>query len=118
VVGNLYSLVARFSRPSGTRELIGAGLPESWRRGPRLAEAAYPEALVAHAVTDGEALDLVLRPGAGPVRTTLLVDRLRPGRRYRSHGAVEDGIEADPDGRALVHADLDVRTVLRLEPLA
>lgn len=81
------------------------------RQGPRLAEVAYPDVQVARAVTDGRALDLVLRPGDGPVRTTLAVDRLVPGRTYTSLGTATDTVTADEHGRALLEVDLGDREV-------
>lgn len=114
--GNLYSLLARFSRPAANRDLIGAGLPSHWLAGPRLAEAAYPDVLVARAVTDGRALDLVLYPGDGGVRATLVVDQLRPDRRYAVMGTLDSTVEADRGGRARIDLDIEGRTVVRLEP--
>ena len=52
--------------------------------------AAYPDVLVTRAVTDGQALDLVLRPGNGGGRTTLGIERLQPQRDYEVTGGVED----------------------------
>lgn len=116
--GNLYSLLARFSRPAANRDLIGAGLPTHWLSGPRLAEAAYPDVLVARAVTDGRALDLVLYPGDGGVRATLVVDQLRPHRRYAALGTLDATVEADSNGRARIDLDVEGRTVVRLEPVS
>ena len=79
-----------------------------------LAECAYPDVLVAKAVTDGHALDLVLLPGGGPVRTTLAIERLVPGRQYAVTGARVDQVDADRDGRALVEVDLGARLEVRL----
>lgn len=117
--GNLYSLIARFGRHSGTRDLIGAGIPDSWRTGPRLADASYPDVLVARAVSDGVDLDLVLYPGEGPTRATLVIDRLVPDRTYALVGTpVRDGetVRADTDGRAVLHVHVDGRTPLRVVP--
>ncbi len=117
--GNLYSLIARFGRHSGTRDLIGAGVPEAWRTGPRLADAAYPEVLVARAVTDGADLDLVLHPGDGPIRADLVLDRLVPGRDYRVTGAdlaSRGRVRADHLGRAVVQVDLGGRTAVHVGP--
>ena len=113
---NLYGVLGRFGRPSGLRDLLNHGAPPAWRTGPRLAGAAYPDVLVARAVTDGHALDLTLRPGAGPVRTTLELDRLVPHRTYAAAGALADTVTADAAGRALVEIDLGARLELRLHP--
>jgi hypothetical protein len=115
-LGNLYAVLGRFGRHGGLRDLVTHGAPASWTEGPVLAEAGYPDVLVARAVTDGTALDLVLRPGAAPVRTTLGVHRLRPGREYRVTGALLDTVTADPEGRALVPVDLAARLEVRLHP--
>ncbi|MGC4994355.1 hypothetical protein [Nocardia salmonicida] len=114
--GNLYELMARFGRASGLRDLIGHGLPDAWRTGPRLADADYPDVLVARALTDGVALHCVLRPGAGPVRTTVVVDRLVPGRCYHVAGALEREVVADRAGCTTLTLDLGGRLQLDVEP--
>lgn len=113
-LANLYGNLGRFGRRSGLRDLVAHGVPEAWRTGPVLAEAAYPDVLVAKAVTDGHALDLVLLPGAGPVRTTLAIERLVPGRRYTVTGARAPEAIAELDGGALIEIDLGARLELRL----
>jgi len=111
---NLYGILGRFGRRSGLRDLMTAGAPQDWRTGPQLAEAAYPDVLVARAVTDGHALDLVLRPGGGPVRTTLAVQRLIPHRAYSVMGATTETVTADAHGRALVEVELTGRQEVRV----
>ncbi|WP_224387691.1 hypothetical protein [Pseudonocardia sp. ICBG1293] len=114
---NFCAVLGRFGRRHALRDLLGhGGVPQGWRTGPRLADVAYPDVLVARAVTDGRALDLVLRPGAGPVRTVLAVDRLVPGAVHRVTGARTDEVVADGDGRALVEVDLGDRLEVRLYP--
>lgn len=115
-LANLYASLGRFGRRSGLRDLVNYGAPEAWRTGPVLAEAPYPEVLVARAVTDGVALDLVLRPGAGAVRTTVAIERLLPGRTYAVTGALETEVVADAEGRALLGLDLGDRLEVRLTP--
>ena len=66
VMANLYANLGRFGRHSAVRDLLVFGAPEAWRQGPVLAEADYPDVLVARAVTDGSGLDLVLRPATAP----------------------------------------------------
>lgn len=114
--GNLYELMARFGRESSVRDLIGHGMPETWRTGPRLADAAYPDVLVARAVTDGSALSCVLHPGDGGTRTRVVIDRARPGARYLVRGAIEQEVTADSTGELALHLDLVGRTELTVEP--
>jgi hypothetical protein len=116
VYGNVQHILARFTRKNAMREMVAFDLPEAWRTGPRLAQAAYPDVLVARAVTDGAALDLVLRPGNGATRTTLEIERLVPGRTYTVSGAVTDHVESGADGRALVEVELGDRRELTIQP--
>ena len=117
VMGNGIYAMARFGRHEGMRDLILGNIPEEWKRGPLLAEVAYPEVLVAKAVTDGRALSLVLKPGSEPVDTTVKLARLQPGKRYRSaQGQVRD-FEADASGEALVEIRLRERLELDLHPV-
>jgi hypothetical protein len=113
-LANLYGVLGRFGRSSGMRDLLTHGAPEAWRTGPRLAGAAYPDVLVARAVTDGRALDLTLLPGGGPVRTALALDRLTPHRTYTTSGTLADSVTADAAGHALVEVDLGGRLEIRV----
>lgn len=99
------------------RDMVNKGLPEAWAKGPILAEASYPEVIVAHAVTDGAKLDLVLHPGAEAGPQKLGLARLVPGRGYR---VVETGatLTADGQGRASLDVVLAGRTPLTIVPVA
>jgi hypothetical protein len=109
--------LARHNRPNAMRDLIRGALPAPWRAGPVLAHAPYPEVLVARAVSDGEALDLVLRPANGARRTTLVVERLAPGRPHRVAGAASAEVLAGEDGRAMLEVDLGDRVEVRIWPV-
>ncbi|MCK9544409.1 MAG: hypothetical protein M0R03_20515, partial [Novosphingobium sp.] len=99
------------------RDMVNKGLPDAWRNGPLLAEACYPETIVTRAVSDGEALSLVLRAGEGPARVELGFARLVPGRSYR---VVQTGetLVADAAGKARLAFDVDTRSQLDLVPQA
>ncbi len=116
VWGNLWLAFARFGGEDAFRGLVSDGVPGRWRIGPILADAAYPDVLVARAVSDGDDLELVLRPGNGSLRTTIAVERLRPGHTYYTHGACDPVATADRTGRALIDIDLDDRRELRVCP--
>jgi len=104
-------LGARVANVAGHRHRIAHGLPEPWATGPLLDACAYPDVLVARAVSDGRDLRLVLRPGraGGSGRQPLGLRRLTPGATYRLTGAVQDAVVAGADGTATVHVDLDDR---------
>lgn len=115
--GAAASAAVKMARRCGLwHDLINKGMPEAWVLGPRLTDVAYPDVLVARAVTDGEALDLVLRPGAGPKRVSLGFERLCPGRRYRIIGADAQVFVADLLGHASVTAQLNDRIGIRVTP--
>jgi hypothetical protein len=107
----------RFSRAHGWYDVVNRGNLPAWDRGPILDAVNYPDVLVARAVTDGEALDLVLRPGIPEAgRQKLGLARLVPGRTYRVSGAVQPEVTADEKGSAVVDVDLGDRLVVRVEP--
>lgn len=116
--GNAGHVLARFTTENAMRDLLAGNVPTPWKTGPVLAEAAYPDVLVTRAVTDGRALDLVLRPGNGGGRTTLGIQRLAPRRDYVVAGGVEDTVSADDDGNALVTVDLGDRLEVLVRPAA
>lgn len=116
--------------------LVNVGIPiarmlrkDFWRRsfverpdpaaltGPALVGAAYPNVLVASAVSDGRNLNLVLYPGAGPQRVTLGVERLAPHTEYRVEGGLEPLIAADAAGTATMQVDLPHRVGVRMVPV-
>lgn len=115
-LANSYLNLGRFGRRSGLRDLVAYGPPREWRDGPVLDETAYPDVLVARAVSDGAALDLVLVPGAGPVRTRVGLAQLRPLASYDVWGARQEAVVADAAGRAWLEVDLGGRTELRVSP--
>lgn len=104
-----------WSRRNTVRDMVNKGLPEAWAKGPILAEATYPDVIVTRAVTDGEALDLVLHPGGQAGAFDLGFARLKPGRSYR---IVQTGqtLEAALDGRATASVAVQGRTEIKLVP--
>jgi hypothetical protein len=124
--------MARFGRRHAWHDLANRGRPAAWTTGPRLAQAPYPEVLVALAVTDGHDLELELVPGGEPGRFVLALDRLRPRATYRITGAgVSAGGDAGPvsaggdesgrltvddSGTGMLTVDLSTRLRLHITP--
>jgi len=104
-------------RTDDFRDLYAKGPDPRALTGPILDEVAYPEVMVARALGDGQALELVLVPGpsAAPAQR-LGFARLQPGRCYRLEGAGNLSIAADTQGRASVDVNLAGRTAFRLAP--
>jgi hypothetical protein len=98
------------------RQRVARGMPEAWEIGPTLDECSYPEVLVARAVSDGQDLRVVLRPGAAPGRRHVKLADLLPDQRYDVRGAVTDELVAGRDGTALLEVDLDDRVELTITP--
>ena len=114
--GNAGHVLARFNTRNSMAHLLAGQIPRHWKTGPILAQAGYPAVLVARAVTDGRALDLVLRPGDQGGRTLLALERLAPRQDYVLSGAVEQAVTADDRGHALVNVDLDDRREVFVRP--
>ena len=117
-LANVWAVEAKLSGTEDFRNAFVKPLPDAVARGPRLAQAAYPEVLVAKAYSDGEQLDLVLYPGRAHGTQPLTLERLRPGRTYRIQFA--DGTSelcADGAGTARVDVDLRGRTALSIAPV-
>jgi len=114
---NAMLALARFNPPGGYRALIADGPDAAVLNGPVLTGVSYPQVLVASTRTDGNDLRLVLRPGNGPSRAELGVERLTPRGRYRLRGAVDDDVVADDRGRLATAVDLAGRTELTLAPI-
>ena len=112
---NLMATIGRFNRVGGWAQAVAEGPDPRVLIGPHLADAPYPDVLVARADTDGAALDLVLRPGRQPGRFTLGVAGLQPGREYDVTGADAGGI-ADEHGRLTTVVDVEERTEVRVSP--
>lgn len=113
---NAMAALTRFNPPGGHRALIAAGPGAAVLSGPVLTGVSYPQVLVASARTGGTDLRLVLRPGDGPTRAQLGVERLAPHGRYRLRGAVEDEPVADDQGRLAISVDLADRVEVTLTP--
>jgi hypothetical protein len=98
------------------RDMVLRGLPDAWAKGPILGEATYPDIIVGRAVTDGQALDLVLHPGNGDVQSEIGLERLVPGRTYRV-AQTEQRFAAGHDGKARLMVSLAGRTPLHIVPV-
>ena len=117
VNSHLLAFAGRANRANGMHDLVTRGMPQAWQQGPVLEEAAYPHVLVAKAVSDGQALELVVYPGHQPGRRRIGLCQLQPGRHYRCQGAVDANMIGDELGRAAIELDLEGRTALRVTPV-
>lgn len=116
VYSNAIFCLGRFIDEHGYTDAVTSPLPAQWASGPILADAPYPECLVALAETDGKALRLVVRPGARPCRVSLSISRLRPNGEYAIAGAVSGAAAADRHGNANIEVDLEDRNVITIYP--
>jgi Linalool dehydratase/isomerase len=117
-LSNILAARARIHRRDDFRIAVTQGPPESAMRGPLLTGAKYPDVLVARAFSDGEALDLVLYPGANPGTQRIRLERLRPGVKYVMRNGTEQELLADNRGTADIALDLRKQTRLRIVPAA
>jgi hypothetical protein len=105
-------------RTGDFRKSFTARPSESVAKGPVLAEARYPDVLVAKALSHGDDLDLVLYPGTnnGGASHALRIERLRPGAEYSIEGTGRR-LRADDTGTAAIDVPIEGRTALRVTPV-
>ena len=111
---NIKLATATWARANDWRDLILVGPGAAATRGPVLSDCAYPDVLVARAISDGQDLDLVLYNGGAPGTQRLKIERLQPSTRYRLEGALMAQVSSAGDGSLSLDVPLDGRTPLRL----
>ncbi|MHB8694492.1 MAG: linalool dehydratase/isomerase domain-containing protein [Solirubrobacteraceae bacterium] len=97
-------------------DLLAYGIPVQQRDWPRLVGAPYPDVLVAKAVSDGHALELVLEPGGAEDRVRLDFDQLTPGRSYAVTAPGGSRMLADEEGHACTTIELPRRLSITVSP--
>jgi len=115
-LSNAFALQGRLLRTGDFRASFAEGPPPATATGPLLAEAPYPDVLVAKARSHGDDLDLVLHPGGAGGRHAIRIERLRPGARYELEGGQRGSFSADARGQATLELELRGRTPLRIVP--
>ncbi len=115
-LANVWAVEAKLMRTGDFRNSFVKGPAASAFTGPQLAEASYPEVLVAKATSTGADLDLVLHPGRGNGRQRLGLARLVPGASYRVAGRPDLDFRADEQGVARLEVELSGRTALNITP--
>jgi hypothetical protein len=115
-LSNAGLLGAQVGTVAGHLQRVARGMPSQWTIGPILDHCSYPDVLVARAVTDGNDLQLVLRPGNGGGRQTLGIADLVPEQVYDVTGAVEHEITADAGGDGRINVDLADRVEIHITP--
>jgi hypothetical protein len=113
-LSNTFAARARIVRRDDFRNAVVKGPPARAVSGPILAEAKYPDVLVARAHSLGGDLELVLYPGVQPGPQRLRLERLRPGALYALNGARENVCRADDTGAASIVVDLQGRTPVHI----
>lgn len=114
---NIWAIEGKLMRTGDFRRLFVEGPPKSVFTGPILAEAVYPEVLVAKAFSHGDDLELVLYPGEGACHSPIRIERLKPGATYQVEGNWEHGpVIADSKGAADLTVSVAGRTFLRFVP--
>ncbi len=115
---NTYAVMGLLMRTGDFRRSFVEGPSAEALRGPVVDKAAYPEVLVARAISDGHDLDMVFYPGRGRGSHTIGLARLEPGARYAVTGASVGQVVASTDGTADLTVLLDGRTPVRLAPIS
>lgn len=113
---NINLAVARWARRDDWSDLINVGPSKAALAGPVLTDCAYPDVLVARAMSDGDDLHLVVYHGVRPGPQTIRIERLQPGRSYAVQGAKPASFVASADATMSLEVDLNGRTEVRIRP--
>src|SRR5690606_19539422 len=106
-LSNVNVAMARLMRTGDFRRSFVEGPSEATLAGPYLTGVSYPDVLVARAYSNGENLELVLRPGGTSVEQRVTVKGLKPARRYQVTGCREPSVVAEADGVARLVVNLN-----------
>ncbi len=115
-LANVWGVEGGLMRTGDFRKSFVVGPPQSVFQGPVLADARYPDVLVAKAFSHGDDLELVLYPGAGAGTQKIGIERLKPGATYELQGGNATSFRADEQGRATLEIDLRGRTPVEIAP--
>jgi hypothetical protein len=111
------SLIAGWlTRRNAIQDLYNRRQDAGVLNGPLLADARYPDVLVAHAASDGSGLDLVLYGTPDNSQHPLVLERLQPGRAYGITERPGISFTADAAGSARIAVELSGRSVLTIRP--
>lgn len=111
-----FMLNARVGRTNGLSDLVNEGVPDIWLNGPKLSEVSYPDILPAKAVSDGQAFEAVLYPGAQGGKFALGFSGFAPNQTFNCQGCVEASQRSDENGSLTVNVELDGRHQIRILP--
>jgi Linalool dehydratase/isomerase len=108
-------LMARYGKAQGFADLVAR---KNIMPAIHIADAPYPDVLVASAHGGGGWLEAVLYPGAKLKPSRLKVAGLLPSQTYRVRTPIETKLVADAAGCGELDLMLEARTVFRLEKMA
>lgn len=114
VVNMAYIALSKWARPGDWRDTIVHGPGEYALSGPYLDDCAYPDVLVARAISsDGEDLDLVLCSGSSKKEQSITIRQLKPCAQYFAQGP-DIRFTAAEDGSAVLNVVLNDRTKIHI----
>ena len=116
-LSNAYAVKGQLMRTGDFRRSFVEGPSAQSLAGPVISEAAYPQVLVANAISDGADLRAVFYPGVADGVQTIGFAQLIPNRRCRVRGAVNAEILASAEGIAAISVDLCGRSELSISPI-
>jgi hypothetical protein len=115
-LANATLIAGWLGRRNALQDLYTRPMAPEILRGPVLADARYPDVLVARAVSEGTGLDLVLYGTPDNTAHDLGLARLQPGMDYCVTERPGLRFTADSTGHASITVNLSGRTVLTIRP--
>lgn len=114
VINMAYLCLSKWAKGGDWYDTIHKGPSKEALKGPILEDCAYPDVLVARAVsTDGTDLELVLSSGSEKKEQTIKLARFMKNQSYMVEG-LNRIIQADGEGRMIIQLTLSERTELRI----
>ena len=106
-------VIARLLEQGDWKDLILRGPAETAITGPQLTDCAFPQVLVARAVSNGDDLDLVLYNGEDSGEQEITVEQLDKSGRYMDECSGQV-FTADENGKAVLRIMLSGRTPVHI----
>jgi hypothetical protein len=110
-------LIARTASSGTFAGLINDGPGAGMKSAPYIAEARYPDVLVAAAHSRDGRLTAILYPGIEPGIRSIALAGLVPGRHYRAEGAAQRVFRATQNGTAQMAVRVEGRSPLIVTPV-
>ena len=114
---SLWSHALEFSARAGRANALRNATLTWATKGPVIAEADYPDVLLASATNTEDSLQAVLYPGNAVGKKSITIGGLKPTRAYRVNADRSYKVQADHQGRADISVEVSDRSCISITPV-